>query len=1190
VRIREVHLRRFGHFTDERLELVPGTENAGTPGLHVIYGGNQAGKTTTLHAIRYGLYGIPDLRKDPRTYDFLHAKPDLRIGMVIDSATGDQIAFTRRKKMGATCFDIDDVAEAPMLQEKLVELLHGIDRNLFTYKYGIDHDTLRAGGAGLAGDDSELGESLFAAATGIVGVRATLSALAEQIDDLLKAPGRSGKIHDAVKRYNDAKVAAEKARRAGRGWAPKQQEIERAREALDSASNALSAATVEHERALHIRDAIEYVAKRDLLIEQIDELGEVIDSWSVELEDERKLLRSSTPTAEAALVTTMSELRVQAEKHERLEASVDQAVLGAAERVRDLNERIAEYQRAKGDRAMITADLGKAEQSVARACRAVRGEAAPESARDLVPPLPALEAARALLERHPEIYREAEDAAARLRECEGALDAFEREPGADTPTAIDGLDVVRTAAVQSDTVDTARLAQLDQLVQVKTKQLSELAAALPGCTHSSDALRALPVPFEQTLNAFDDRRRDAHAKVEQLREAVAAPIEILSRTEAEIAAKSEGRDLPTFDQLKTLRAERQKLWQRIRGAVWNKDGGDDVAPIDEEGVDEAAVEALEEAIDSADDYADLLTHAGEVVGAIAALEQRRVGIQKELAQRDADLAQASAEFEQLDGDWRTIWAEIDVQPGTVAEMRAWLEALRGVRDLADSIDADAAEALGLRRRVERVRRDLSSALSAVGRPPASESISVEILKTTASELLALADQARDEASKRDVRRRDLETNREKARTREKTATAALDSWQRDWDANAPSIGLVAGSLPEAGRAMLDAVHALDEALRALDAAHSAHEDNSLIVTRFEQEVGELVSSVGGELERRSRGWAPDQVVRQIADAVADCAKASETLTEVAPRIDDLTGSQRKQEDAIGVAAKRLDALMALSGQSSADELDAAATRWRQREALREQLREIERGIVELTKMKFREVVEYLGSTPPEQLPALIARCERSVEAASVDRTEVSEALDGLQRELGELQGAAKPEPHLAEMDDARAEIESLAARYVPLKLQHDLLADYLREKASEHMGPAMKRAGAIFSELTCGAFSGIAQDVNEENEEVLQAVLPDDRPNVDRTGLSTGACDQLYLALRLASIYQHLETDTNEAIPFVVDDILTTFDDERSAATMRVLGELATRTQVLFFTHHQHLVELARTAVPAEVLRVRELG
>jgi uncharacterized protein YhaN len=90
-------------------------------------------------------------------------------------------------------------------------------------------------------------------------------------------------------------------------------------------------------------------------------------------------------------------------------------------------------------------------------------------------------------------------------------------------------------------------------------------------------------------------------------------------------------------------------------------------------------------------------------------------------------------------------------------------------------------------------------------------------------------------------------------------------------------------------------------------------------------------------------------------------------------------------------------------------------------------------------------------------------------------------------------------------------------------------------------------------------------------------------------GMSDGTADQLYLALRLASLEQYLEH--NEPLPFVVDDILLRFDDERALATLRVLAGLAERTQVLFFTHHRHLVELAeRSKEPRLGFRLHRLG
>jgi uncharacterized protein YhaN len=42
----------------------------------------------------------------------------------------------------------------------------------------------------------------------------------------------------------------------------------------------------------------------------------------------------------------------------------------------------------------------------------------------------------------------------------------------------------------------------------------------------------------------------------------------------------------------------------------------------------------------------------------------------------------------------------------------------------------------------------------------------------------------------------------------------------------------------------------------------------------------------------------------------------------------------------------------------------------------------------------------------------------------------------------------------------------------------------------------------------------------------------------------------------------------------ILDDILINADDARASATLKVLADLARRTQVLFFTHHRHLEEL----------------
>ena len=75
--------------------------------------------------------------------------------------------------------------------------------------------------------------------------------------------------------------------------------------------------------------------------------------------------------------------------------------------------------------------------------------------------------------------------------------------------------------------------------------------------------------------------------------------------------------------------------------------------------------------------------------------------------------------------------------------------------------------------------------------------------------------------------------------------------------------------------------------------------------------------------------------------------------------------------------------------------------------------------------------------------------------------------------------------------------------------------------------------------------------------------------------MSDGSRDQLYLALRLATLEQHLKK--GEPMPFVVADILIGFDDHRTRVCLEVLAQLSTRIQVLVFTHHRRVLELADT-------------
>ena len=89
MRIKRLNIRAFGHFTDMPLDF-----SSALPGLHIIFGPNEAGKSTALRALRGLLYGI-----DSRTPDnFIHDYGRLLIGGHLETSKGKELIFWRRKR------------------------------------------------------------------------------------------------------------------------------------------------------------------------------------------------------------------------------------------------------------------------------------------------------------------------------------------------------------------------------------------------------------------------------------------------------------------------------------------------------------------------------------------------------------------------------------------------------------------------------------------------------------------------------------------------------------------------------------------------------------------------------------------------------------------------------------------------------------------------------------------------------------------------------------------------------------------------------------------------------------------------------------------------------------------------------------------------------------------------------------
>ncbi len=99
MKILQLNLLAFGPFTEVLIGFSEGKE-----GLHIVYGPNEAGKSSALRALRQMLYGIPDRSPD----DFVHPYAKMRIGGVLQHSDGRVIEVVRRKGRANTLRGSDD--------------------------------------------------------------------------------------------------------------------------------------------------------------------------------------------------------------------------------------------------------------------------------------------------------------------------------------------------------------------------------------------------------------------------------------------------------------------------------------------------------------------------------------------------------------------------------------------------------------------------------------------------------------------------------------------------------------------------------------------------------------------------------------------------------------------------------------------------------------------------------------------------------------------------------------------------------------------------------------------------------------------------------------------------------------------------------------------------------------------------
>ena len=181
-----------------------------------------------------------------------------------------------------------------------------------------------------------------------------------------------------------------------------------------------------------------------------------------------------------------------------------------------------------------------------------------------------------------------------------------------------------------------------------------------------------------------------------------------------------------------------------------------------------------------------------------------------------------------------------------------------------------------------------------------------------------------------------------------------------------------------------------------------------------------------------------------------------------------------------------------------------------------------------------------------------------------------EELASLKGKLNALLSGGKTVPVL-EIEIAKLKESASAQREfcnktdIALSVLSDAFAE-MRQGYSNHLRGKTEK---IFSNLTNNSYSSVEISKDFEISVTKEGVFG----SKDWQFLSAGTADQAYLSLRLATA--ELIADSDDALPIIMDDILSQYDDERTRRAISFLSDFSKEHQMILFTCHNNVKELA---------------
>jgi len=1165
IRIRELNLIRFGKFTNKVLNLPIRDRD-----LHLVVGPNEAGKSTARHAIVDWLFGI-----HPRTrWGFLHGRGQLRLGGVLErrvmgEATSSVLAFDRTKKASGSISTPEGV---DLADDTLGPWLGSLSRESFLRLFALDHEGLLTGGRGILSASDDLGSQLFQSAAGLAALNKVMGDLGTGADALWNSRKAAHRAY--YKAYDAMTLASNEIRnstvRAGT-WRELAERIRSLDHRIETAREQARARRDRIRKIERLRQVMPYMRALD---EALANRAELLAGSSPPLlpEGSHTAFHESLKAQQLEENTQEILTRTIGDLEARLAGLViDDVLLACSSEIGALEERRIHCQGHKDDLTHALDALRLRAGQLESLSRALGWASTEET--EIQARLPA----RSLRTRLAACLQAREPLRLALAHAETSLTHCQRDIEQATDELAQAADAVVSPELRLALQEGLQLgshesdlegrdAAIDDLEQKMARSLAELGP----WSHPPEVLQTMLVPDRDLVQERARQRREQEHQEQATAEDLARKRAQIEKQEAELQHLVRDNQPVSRQQVLDGRKARDASWQAIREQPQTllQRASEFEARVLE--ADQLADARLDRAQFEADRQAraDAIQQLGLE---LRALETRRDEIQARLKEQDAE--------------WQTLADRCGLPALPLDGASTWIQQREAILDLHARILQARRErekrAEGVRQVVER----LWTLIHPETAPSVAPDLKACLLQ--AQDLVKKADEAQGRNTALAQKLQEGQRRLPELQEAELSARTAWNEWLDSWNQTLQVVGYLPDAPIPGIEADLGRMDEVDQLLDSLGQLRTRDiEPRQADLGELAEEASRLAIRVAADLV----GQSPEAISTKLAyrlkcarDIEREATSLREQLAGHAARREE---AQRKRE----VLVAELKPLLVTAGVEDLTALGRAIDLSEQRRAIERTIEAERQKVLDASDgLSVDEVRAACAGADPDDLVREKECLEREDDSLQTEIASLSGDLGAARSALEGMDDSSKVAVEEAKRQEAISEMAEAVEGYLRLKTAATLLDWSIEKFRKTHQGPMLNRASAIFRELTVGSFSGLMVD-STGDKPVLQGVRSGGQAeervvSVEVEGMSEGTRDQLYLALRLAAL--GIQAEEGQSMPLIADDLFINFDDNRTMAGLEVLGELSRHTQVIFLTHHEHMVPLAKSVLGDDLPMIR---